>query len=130
MKGPHITIDGQTYETPSDSSISVVKGTIYIDGKKVAGDLGESKQPVTIVWEGPLNYLKCDGDVIVNGDIKGNVDAGGSVKCGNVGGDVDASGSATCGDIKGNVDAGGSVKCLSVSGRVDAGGSVVISPDC
>ncbi len=31
-----------------------------------------------------------------------------------------------CGNVKGNVDAGGSVRCGTVGGSVDAGGSIRI----
>lgn len=34
--------------------------------------------------------------LIVSGDVKGDIDAGGSVTCGNVLGDIDAGGSVRC----------------------------------
>lgn len=52
--------------------------------------MGDLKGTVNIKFEGELASLKCQGSATINGDIKGNVDVGGSLKCGNIDGDVDA----------------------------------------
>jgi cytoskeletal protein CcmA (bactofilin family) len=72
---------------------------------------------VEIKFEGNLVSLESDSSVTVSGDVHGNVDAGGSIRCGAVGGDVDAGGSVVCGCVNGRVRAGGSVMCSPAERR-------------
>lgn len=101
-----INVNGKSI-TVSGNNISVINDKVYVGGKLVEEGLSGN---VTISFEGDLASLKVDGSATVNGNILGNVDAGGSVKCGNVGKSVDAGGSVNCLDIGGDVDAGGSIK--------------------
>ena len=117
-----VIVNGKTY-TVSGNNISVKNGNVYVDGKLISENKGS--EVVKIEWKGPLASLKSDVSVSVDGDIHGNVDAGGSVNCKDVGKDVNAGGSITCANVNGNVDAGGSVTCANVSGSIDAGGSVI-----
>lgn len=64
------------------------------------------------------------GSADIQGNISGDVDAGGTVNCGDVSGDVDAGGTVNCGDVNGDVDAGDSVNCGDVNGDVDAGDNI------
>jgi hypothetical protein len=100
-----IIINGTKIQT-NGKNISVIGNSIYVDNDLVIGDL---KGTVNVRFEGDLASLKCNGSATINGNIKGNVDVGGSL---------------TCNDIVGNVDTGGSLKCGNISGDVDAGGSV------
>ena len=102
-----IIINGTRIQT-SGNNISVVNGTVYVDGKIALSDLYGD---VNIKFEGDLAFLKCDGSAEINGSIKGNVDVGGSLECGDIGGNIDAGGSVRCGKVSGDIDAGGSVKC-------------------
>ena len=102
-----IIINGTKIQT-SGKSISVNDNSIYVDGNLIVDNL---KGTVDIKFEGDLASLKCQGSATIYGNIKGNVDIGGSLNCK---------------DIIGNVDAGGSIKCGNVSGDIDAGGSVSI----
>ena len=88
------------------SEITVSNNSVYVDGKLVQKELSGV---VKIEFEGDLASLTSEGSVSVNGNVKGDVDAGGSVACGNVEGDVDAGGSVNCGNVEGDVDAGGSI---------------------
>lgn len=96
-----INYNGKEYE---GTSISVINGTVIIDGKVVE----EDNKASVIHIHGDVGELKTDKSVNCN-NVKGDVDAGGSVNCSNVGGDVDAGGSVNAGKVQGNVDAGGSV---------------------
>lgn len=65
-------------------------------------------------------------DVIIEGDVHGDVDAPMNVTCGDVKGDVDSGMNVTCKDVGGNVDSGMSVTCAKVQGRIDAGMNVTV----
>ncbi len=104
-----ITINGKTYNVPG-GNISVQNNIVYVDGKKIEEGLSGI---VEVKFTGDLASLRTDGSATVKGEVKGDVDAGGSVDCGNVGGSVDAGGSVSCRDVKGDIDAGGSVSTES-----------------
>lgn len=100
-----IIINGTRIQT-NGKSISVNGNSIYVDNKLITEGLNGT---VDIKFEGDLASLKCNGSAEIKGNIKGNVDVGGSLECR---------------DIVGNVDTGGSLKCGNISGDVDAGGSI------
>lgn len=110
-----INIDGRFF---TGTTVTIRNGRVSIDGKSVDGKL-TGKVEIRIV-EGQLQNLETDGDVTVEGDILGNVDAGMSVNAKNIHGDVDAGMSVTCGDVSGNVDSGMSVTCGTVGGDVNS----------
>lgn len=62
--------------------------------------------------------------VTVDGDVEGDVSAGGSVCCDCVKGGVNAGTTVSCDAVGGDVFAGGSVSCDAVGGNVEAGGNV------
>ncbi|MBQ8826326.1 MAG: helix-turn-helix domain-containing protein [Oscillospiraceae bacterium] len=64
------------------------------------------------------------GSAKIDGDVQGNVNAGGSVKCDGINGSVNSGGSINCCGIVGNVNSGGSVNCDGVIGNVNAGGNI------
>lgn len=100
-----ININGKSLRVQGNN-VSVINGSVYVDGKLVEEGLsGEVK----ISFEGDLAVLTTDGSAKVYGDVKGDVDAGNSVKCGNVEGSVDAGNSVNCGNVGGNVEAGNSI---------------------
>ena len=120
------------------STIEIKNNRIHINGHKV------SDEPVmNIRFEGPLANLHVDkGDVTVNGDVHGYVDAGGDINCKDVqgyadaGGDInchdvgdyaDAGGDLTCHEVHKDVDAGGNVTCGNVRGSIDAGGNINVT---
>jgi hypothetical protein len=119
-----ILVNGTTVECPESSSISLVNGKLIIND--MTTDVKPANDLKIEVIGGLINLKVERGSVIVNGDVKGYVDAAGNVEVnGSVGGKVDASGNITCGDVEGDVDAGGNVMCGKVSGDVDAGGNVI-----
>lgn len=117
-----IKINGKTFSSPTGGSVNIINGRIIIDGVLQEGE--KLSGVVRVEISGGLTNLKTDADVVVNGDVLGNVDAGGSIQCGAVGKNVDAGGSVQAGAVTGDIDAGGSVNCGPVTGSIDAGGSV------
>lgn len=114
-----ITINGNTF---SGNNLSIVNGVMLIDGKVV--DDENKDKTVTIILEGVTDVYS-DQSLQIKGDVKGNVNASGSVNCDSVGGNVMAeNGSVHCDDVGCSVAAGGSVNCDDIDGNVQAGGSV------
>jgi len=97
-----ITINGIKIDY-NDGCIKISNGCVIIGGKEIISNTTNVK------IEGNVGDILCDGQVTVNGEVKGNVDAGGSVSCGNVTGSVDAGGSVSALNINGDIDAVGSV---------------------
>jgi cytoskeletal protein CcmA (bactofilin family) len=62
--------------------------------------LQSNRQFLVKIKEAKMNRISgsidCGGSCEVSGDVKGDIDAGGSVTCGNVSGDIDAGGSVKC----------------------------------
>ena len=81
-----IIINGNKIQV-AGNNISVNNDSVYVDWKLVQGGL---QGIVKLEFKGDLVQLKSSASVTVNGDVKGNVDAGGSVSCGHIGGSVDA----------------------------------------
>ena len=103
-----IIINGTKIQT-SGNNISVINNSVYVDGKVIQTKLSGI---VEIKFEGDLASLNCNGSASINGNIKGDVDVGGSLDCGDIGGNIDVGGSVRCGKVSGDIDAGGSVKCV------------------
>lgn len=103
-----IIINGTKIQT-TGNNITMINGSVFVDGKAIQTNLTGN---VTIEFIGDLASLKTDGSATVNGNVKGDVDCGGSCNCGNISGSVDAGGSVTCGNVEGDVDAGGSIKMV------------------
>jgi len=71
----------------------------------------------------PLN-VTAECGIQVEGDVQGNAEAGGFIRCGNVGGDAEAGGYVTCGNVGGDAQAGGYITCGDVSGDAQAGSEI------
>ncbi len=99
-----ITIDGRTFE---GDVVSIIGGEVIVDGVTQDGTLTGK---VSLEIKGTLDNLTTDASVNMTGQIKGNVEAGGSVRCDDVGGNVIAGGSVNCDDVGGKITAGGSVR--------------------
>jgi len=115
-----ITIEGRTFE--SDGPISVIKGRVVVGGKLLT-ELKDVLVRIEVI--GDLSSLTTDAEVTVNGNVQGDVDAGGGVSVtGNVQGDVKASGGIECGNVGGYAKAGGGIRAHDISGSVTAGGGI------
>ena len=102
------SVNDKTYYVQGNN-ITMINDKIYVDGKKITS--GES-QSITIIVEGNVNHVQCNGTVEVHGDVNGNIDCGGSVSCGNITGNIDCGGSVICKEVKGDIDAGDSIVCM------------------
>jgi len=101
-----IYINHVRYETNGSSNIVINNNSIYVGGTQV-GD--KYNGIVEIKFEGDLASLSTGGNATINGNVKGDVEAGGNVHCGDVYKNVDAGGNVHCGKVEGGVDAGGNV---------------------
>lgn len=114
---------GPDYPWPDDNCLYAVlfRGHNYIGSGNVDG---HQKKRIEFCYEGPAINICSDFSVTCQGDVEGDIKAGGSVDCGEVGKGVTAGGSVNCDSVVGDISAGGSVTCDTVSGNVSAGGSV------
>lgn len=102
-----ISINGKKYYVQGNN-ITMINDKIYVDGKEITST---ESQIVNIIVKGNVNQVQCNGSVEIYGDVKGDINCGGSV---------------TCKNITGDIDCGGSVKCTNVTGDIDCGGSVFL----
>lgn len=110
--GNQMQINGVMINVPSNASVSVINGQLYVNGKKYDGEELENKQVVHVTLQGDIKDIDCVGSVTVNGSVNGSIECGGSVT-------VD-------GSVDGSIDCGGSCTVLgNHQGRIDAGGSVI-----
>ena len=94
----------------SGRNISVINGKVSVDGKVVEDNLTGD---ITVVVDGDVSSIECDGDVTVNGNCESGIDCGGSCTVAKyVRGNINAGGSVDCGDVDGYINAGGSVRCV------------------
>lgn len=111
-------------ELPDDDKLRVIQ----CRGKKLlkSDKYSKTEQFKLLIPDTDKKVLNFEvwGSADIEGDISGNLDAGGGVNCGNVGGNADAGGGINCSNVGGNLDAGGGVNCGPVGCNVDAGGGV------
>ncbi|MDR1144971.1 MAG: hypothetical protein LBK71_02400 [Verrucomicrobiales bacterium] len=120
-----LIVNGVTYKVGSNASVSITNDTVIINNK-IAGSIKGRNIKVTL--NGKVKLLQAtDGDIVVSGDVHGNVDAGGSVRAQAIHGSVDAGGSVQTKSIGGDADAGGSITATTIKGDADAGGSICYS---
>jgi hypothetical protein len=81
----------------SCNSISVVNNKVYINGKLVS-EIEDCKEK--------------NIEVVINGNVTGDVEVQGRLECGDIGGNVDIQGNMTCQTIKGDVDCQGNIKVV------------------
>ena len=104
-----VTINGRRIEVPNGCNVSIINGTVFVDGKPWDSGKLEGDTVRLVIIEGRVGHLSSDASIQC-GDVEGNVQAGGSVNCHDVSGNVNAGGSARCERVGGSIDAGGSVK--------------------
>jgi hypothetical protein len=103
----NIFVNGKAYSV-NGNNISIINNKVYVDGKEINTDEKLSGE-ITIRFEGDLANLQCDCPVIINGNVKGDVDSKGSINCENVYGNLKSYGSVNCRDVHGDLTAYGSV---------------------
>lgn len=87
-------------------------------------ELHPGLKELPFVWKGPALNVSSVLNLRVNGVVKGDACAGGSITCESIGGSVTAGTSVTCDGVGGDINAGGNVACDQVYGNIEAGGSV------
>lgn len=102
-----ITINDKLYNVPDGASIQVRDNQVFVAGKPLV-DIPRSGS-IYVHVEGSVGSIETSGDVRVAMDVKGSVNAGGTVVCGNVGANVNAGGNVSCYRIEGEVAAGGNI---------------------
>lgn len=105
-----ITINGKNHVV-SGNHINVINGKVYVDGILV----GENMYTDAVI------------NIVINGDVKGNIDTNGDVEVkGNVGGSVNTNSAVQVeSDVGGSIDTNGTVLVNgSVRGDIDTNGDV------
>lgn len=132
-----ITIDELFYGVKKQESVELegmhgikdddILRVVQFYGKRCLGarEWSEGK-PIYLNIEGLPNTIHMEvwASASIEGDIKGNLNAGNGVNCGNVGGYVDCGNGVNCGNVGGHIDCGNGVNCGNVGGHIDAGGDV------
>lgn len=96
-----VVVNGQVFH---GSSVSVVNGRVFVDGKEATGTTPSPK--INIVVNGDINTLRvdCCDSVQVTGSVGSLATTSGDIECGAVTGDVTSvSGDVTCGPVQGNI---------------------------
>lgn len=110
---------------PDDDKYRVVQ---CIGNKVISHEEYDSKKKIKLLIPNASEKkfdLEVWGSADIDGDIKGNVNAGGGVNCGNIGGFVQAKGGGVnCGNIGGHLEAQGGVNCGSIGSYLKANGGV------
>lgn len=105
----NISINGNSFSV-TGNSIVMKNNQVYVDGVLV--DTGALSGNVTIEFIGDIANLDTDGSATIKGNVIGNANAGGSIRCNDVGGSVSAGGSVACKKVQGRASAGGSIRGL------------------
>ncbi len=101
-----ININGKTI-TCSGNNITIQNGKVIIDGSTI---YETDHEDIKATISGDVNTIHCSGDVFVYNNA-GNITCGGKCEVnGDVNGDIKAGGSVTCKTIVGDINAGGSVR--------------------
>lgn len=125
-----------TADLPDDDKLRIVqfrgnkllKADEYDPETIIRLQIGENEADVEICGsakiEGDINGDVTAGGTVVCNNVQGDVNAGSAVTCDDVEGDVNANGCVTCDDVEGDVQANGSVTCDNIEGDVNANGTV------
>lgn len=106
MNSNNVKLNGKTYNIPSCSSISIVNGTLYVDGKVFDEEEKREVVHITVVVNGDAGNIEFfNGSATVHGSSKQIKTTNGDV---NIGGDV-------VGDVK---TTNGNVSSKTISGKV------------
>lgn len=98
---------------------------IYINGKLIDDIVGNIE--VKIENNTNVGNIGFSYNMVVEGDVTGNANAGMNLDCKNVGKDADAGIDLSCDSVGGNANAGMGIRCGSIGGSARAGMSVKCS---
>ena len=111
-------------EFPDDGVIRIVQ---YRGNKLIRKDDYDPnfKIPIEISDDTECNVnVEIWGSAKIDGNVQGNINAGGSISCCGVVGEVNSGGAVNCNGVVGDINAGGNVCCDDVAGNVSACGNV------
>lgn len=105
-----VVINGHEISVSGSGSISVNGNNVVVNGKTINGEFMESKV-IDIHVEGNVDYIESTCSVAVSGNVNrvdagGSVRVGGDASSVDAGGSVHVEG-----QVKGDINAGGSVHC-------------------
>lgn len=105
-----VAINGHEFNYSGSGSISVNGNNVVINGQTIDGEFMEDKT-IDIYIEGDVNNIETTCSVAVNGNVNhveagGTVKIGGNAASVSAGGSVHVEG-----QVRGNINAGGSVHC-------------------
>ena len=111
-------INGKSFNVEGNN-IVVKNNMLIVDDKIIIENIvpEAANNEIKITFIGSLANLKSDKNVIVNGDVQGDVDCT-NLTCNDIHGDVDCT-NLRCNDIKGDVDCT-NLTCKSIAGDVNA----------
>lgn len=122
-------------DTPDFSFCSFKKDTLNVvqvmNGQILSCEESRGNQAVHLALDDATDVrIEVHGDAVIDGEVEGDVSAGGSVNCGDVDGDVSAGGNVNCGDVGGDVRIDGksgdpTLVCGSIGGYLSAKGAHV-----
>ncbi len=117
-------VQAELADLPRDDKLRVVQCI----GDKVLSqeEYDKAKKIKLIIPETPEKVLNLEvwGGAEIDGNISGDLTAGGGVCCGNVGGNALPNGGMNCGNVGGNATACGGINCGNVGGDATADGSI------
>lgn len=105
---------------PDDEEIRVV----LCQGKHVIR-AGEMSNPLKVELNSHADKIEIWGNATINGNVRGDVKAGGGVNCDKIEGNVTAGAGVNCDEVNGNINAGASINCDAVNGNATAGANIV-----
>lgn len=90
-----ISINGQSFNVSGRNNISIQNNRVFIDGKEIKNLEDIEEKEIIIEINGDLESVDAGNNVVINGNIQGNVDIGnmceikseviaGSIDCGNM----------------------------------------------
>ena len=82
----NISINGVQI-TARDGNITIRNGIVNVDGQKI--DCSNDKE---IIINGNCNNIDCSGTLTVNGNVEGDVDITGNMRCNTILGNIDSTG--------------------------------------
>ena len=110
-----IRMHGKTINVENGKNISITNGKIIIDGREIKSS-GKRKIEI-ILSNSTIENINSNRNVLVKGNVAGDVIAKGTINCDDVGGDITTEGTVNCDNVNGNVSAN-MINCDDIGGDV------------
>ena len=104
-------------------AISISPQEISADGEIIY----TTESPLTtVIIKADVSEINCQNAIIIEGDVKGDINTTGLVKCEDVAGDIKANGSVTCGDVEGDINENNLEPATAIEGDTPNQTNVVV----